>query len=45
MKVDTYTFTGHEIFLLYKERKGWHSYMALFLLIFFDVADVNGTRK
>ena len=45
MKADTFTFSGREIFLLYKETKGWHSYRALFLLIFFDVTDVTGTRK
>ena len=45
MKVDAYTFPVREIFLLYKDIKGWHSYRALFLLIFFDVADVTSTRK
>ena len=34
MEVGTCTFSGREIFLLYKETKGWHSYRALFLLIF-----------
>lgn len=38
MKVGTYTFPGLEIFLLYKGRKGWHSFRALFLLMFFDAS-------
>lgn len=32
-KADASTFPGHEMVLLYKERKGWQSDKALFLLI------------
>ena len=45
MKVGTCTFADHEIFLLYKETKGWHSYSVLFLLIFFDVQQMQPVRE